>query len=396
MQLLTFTSLYPSEDRPRHGIFVAERLRQLVASGRVSARVIALRPGASGFLGARAMPQVRSSLVRGQPDIPVDYVRVPTLPLLTNWIDPWLWANAAQSVVAARTAASRVDTVLDAHFLYPDGVAAAIMGKRLRLPLVITARGSDVNVKGENPVMRRWMQWAGANCAAIVTVSQALADRLAEQGIRAPAVQVLRNGVDLQRFRPLDRADCRARYELRGRVLASVGHLFAEKGHHIAIEALAGIADTTLLIVGEGPLRRSLENLARRRGVASRVRFLGLVAHADMPAVYNAADALVLPSVREGMPNVILESLGCGTPVIATDVGGIGEVLTSHAAGVLMRERSATALCEALAILAERRITPPQTRAFAERFDWGPIIDRQLELYRGIRAEYARAEVVHA
>src|SRR5688572_21950531 len=110
MRLLTFTDLYPSEDRPRHGIFVAERLRQLVLAGAMPAQVVALRPSVSGFFGTR-------SLARAEPGhnrIPVHYVRVPTLPMLTNWIDPWLWARAAERVVKQYVDESAEQTILDA------------------------------------------------------------------------------------------------------------------------------------------------------------------------------------------------------------------------------------------------------------------------------------------
>lgn len=393
MRLLTFTNLYPSEDRPRHGIFVAERLRQLVSTGAIAAQVVALRPSASGFFGTR-------SLVRPEPAyhrIPVHYVRVPTLPMLTNWIDPWLWARAAERIVKQYADESAEQTVLDAHYLYPDGVAAALIGKRLGIPTVITARGSDVNVKCANPVMRRWIRWAAANSAAIITVSRALAARLADYGISAPIVEVLPNGVDLQKFRPLDRVACRARRRLgEERIVVSVGHLLEDKGHQIAIEALVDMADVTLLIVGTGPQRQPLERLARRCGLASRVRFLGLVAHRDMPEIYNAADLLVLPSVREGMPNVVLESIACGTPVVATDVGGIGEVLTAPAAGQLMRQRSAAALREAAATVVARRIARAETRAFAEQFDWSRVIGRQLQLYRAVGDGHVARQPAHA
>jgi teichuronic acid biosynthesis glycosyltransferase TuaC len=397
MRLLTFTTLYPSEDRPRHGIFVAERLRQLVASGGVTAQVIALRPSASGFFGANSTAKPRPVGVEDHSGIAVHYVNVPTIPALTNWIDPWLWAGAAEAIVKAHRAESAEETILDGHYLYPDGVAAALIGRRLGIPTVITARGSDVNVKGENPVMRRWMRWAGAHCAAIITVSRALAERLSHHRIEAPIVEVLPNGVDLRKFRQLDRTACRARYGASGRVIVSVGHLLADKGHHIAIEALARMPrEAMLLIVGTGPQRDELGKLAERCGVVSRVRFLGLVDHEDMPAVYNAADVLALPSVREGMPNVILESLACGTPVVATNVGGIGEVVTSPVAGELMPERTAGALSAAVAAVAARCVSSAETRAFAEQFGWGRVVERQLDLYRTICATFSAREAARA
>jgi glycosyltransferase involved in cell wall biosynthesis len=304
--------------------------------------------------------------------------------LLTNWLDPWLWARAAESGVKQILGSRASEIILDAHFLYPDGAAAVILGRCLGLPVVITARGSDVNVKAQNAVMRRWIRWSARNCSAIVTVSQALADSLGELGIVATVLEVLPNGVDLDKFRPQDRDACRAEFGLSGKVVVSVGHLVPEKGHQIAIEAIVTLPDVELLIVGEGPERASLERQAHKLGVERRVRFLGLVPHRDMAKIYNLADALVLPSLREGMPNVILESIACGTRVVATDVGGIGEVIVSPVAGRLMRERTAAALSEALAAVLSEEVPVARIRAFAERFGWSAVIDRQLALYRRV------------
>src|SRR5262249_22778570 len=163
-----------------------------------------------------------------------------------------------------------------------------------------------VNVKCENPVMLRWVRWAAAHCSAVITVSRALASRLAELHVVAPVTEALPNGVDLEKFQPRERATARARLQVEGRVLVSVGHLLEAKGHGIAIEALATLPGATLLVVGNGPDRAALEAQAKRNGVVARVRFLGLVPHEAMPEVYSAADATVLASAREGMPNVIL------------------------------------------------------------------------------------------
>ncbi len=377
MRLLTITNLYPSRDMPRHGIFVEERLRHLLSVGGVQAQVIALRP-------ALPLPRGNEIDIESRIGIKVEYRRVPTLPKLSNWIDPWLWATAIESTVRQAIEHAGSGVILDAHFLYPDGVAAVILGERLGLPVVVTARGSDVNVKCENAMMRRWMRWAAPRTSAVITVSQALAERLHEHGIRPPVLEVIPNGVDLQKFRPRDREEGRRRFGVSGRVLASVGHLVDDKGHQLAVEALASLPDTQLLIAGNGPRRAHLERLAGRLGVADRVRFAGLVPHEAMPWLYSAVDALVLASAREGMPNVVLESIACGTRVIATDVGGVGEVIGPTEAGVLMASRSPEALLEALGRLEQAPCTRETTRKYAERFGWERMLDRQVALYQSV------------
>jgi glycosyltransferase involved in cell wall biosynthesis len=169
-------------------------------------------------------------------------------------------------------------------------------------------------------------------------------------------------------------------------MVVSVGHLVPAKGHAIAIEAVAGMPDVRLVVVGTGPEGPRLQRLADRLGAAGRVDFLGLVPHEEMPAIYNAADALVLASANEGMPNVVLESIACGTRVVATDVGGVGEVVDSPEAGLLVEERSAAALRNALARLFEQNTTVEETRRFACGFGWSAVVEKQLSVYRKVLA----------
>jgi glycosyltransferase involved in cell wall biosynthesis len=309
---------------------------------------------------------------------------VPTLPFVTNWVDPVLWARASRKVVADLVEVSRKDTVIDAHFLYPDAVAAVILARRLRLPVVMTARGSDVNVKCENPLMRRWVRWAATRCAAIITVSQALADRLMTFGVAADNIHVLPNGVDLEKFQPKSGMRFQPEFSAVGTLLLSAGHLLEAKGHHIAIQALTDLPDATLLIVGEGPEESALRTLAQQLGVAPRVRFLGYVPHGQMADIYSAADFTILASANEGMPNVMLESLACGTRVIATNVGGVGEVITDPVAGAIMASRSAGVVLECVRRLGDVRHEPNETRGFAQRFGWADTVQRQISLYERV------------
>jgi glycosyltransferase involved in cell wall biosynthesis len=164
-------------------------------------------------------------------------------------------------------------------------------------------------------------------------------------------------------------------------VLLSVGHLIERKGHEYAIGALTTLQNCTLLIAGEGPERKSLETLAANLGVADRVRFLGAIAHADIQRVYVAADVLILASSREGWPNVLLEAMACGTPVVATNAWGNPEVVAAREAGRLMASRSAEGVAGAITDLFSNSPDRAATRAYAEMFSWDATSQGQRKLF---------------
>jgi glycosyltransferase involved in cell wall biosynthesis len=218
----------------------------------------------------------------------------------------------------------------------------------------------------------------------VIAVSRALKRSLKQLGVDASKIFVLRNGVDADRFRPLDRNAERAKLDVGGRMLLSVGNLVELKGNDLVIRSLTALPETTLLLVGDGPDRSRLESLAREVGVAHRVRFVGPVAQSELSRYYSAADALVLASSREGWPNVLLEAMACGTPVVAARVGGTPEIVTSRAAGVLFEPRTAEALAEAVRGLLECPPGRDDTRRHAEGFSWDETTQGQLGLFRRI------------
>jgi glycosyltransferase involved in cell wall biosynthesis len=218
-------------------------------------------------------------------------------------------------------------------------------------------------------------------CDAIITVSRSLKNRLRDLGTSESKVTVLRNGVDLEMFRPLDRREVRGQLGIAGALLLSVGNLVEPKGHDLAIRALTGIPEAKLIIIGRGPAGRSLRALAAALGVGDRVGFIDNLPQAELVRYYNAADALVLASVSEGMPNVVLESIACGTPVVATGTGGAMEIITVPEAGELMRERTSLALVDAFRCLYERAPNRSLTRRYAQLFSWADVVRDQLTLY---------------
>jgi len=387
MRVLTFSTLYPNAARPAHGIFVETRLRQLVASGQVESTVVAPVPWfpfTHPSFGAYAA-QARTPRAETRNGIEVLHPRFPVLPKIGMTLAPLFLYRAVLPLVE-RLRRTRGFDLIDAHYFYPDGVAAAMLARRLGVPAVITARGSDVNLIAQYRFPRRMIRWAARQAAAVVAVSQALKDKLAALGVERERIHVLRNGVDLELFHANDRDSLRAELDLRRPTLLSVGNLLAFKGHGLVIEALPLLPECELVIAGDGPDRSAFEALARQRGVAGRVRFVGSLNQQDLRRYYCAADALVLASSREGWPNVLLEAMACGTPVIATAVGGVPEIVTSADAGSVLEERSASALARAARELLARPRERAATRRFAEQFGWDATSKGQLQLFRQVLA----------
>ncbi len=164
-----------------------------------------------------------------------------------------------------------------------------------------------------------------------------------------------------------------------------VGHLTPVKGFDRAIEAIAGMPDCELAILGDGPEHAALEALAARLGVTERVHLLGARTPDELPAFYSAADVLCIASHREGLPNVVLEALACGTPVAGVAVGGVPEAVTEPAAGALVPTNAPEDLRRALRQVLDTPHDRAATRRFAERFSWAATTAAQLELLRAAK-----------
>lgn len=386
LNILTFSTLYPNAATPHHGIFTATALRQQLRTGDVRATVVAPVPwfpsGAPLFGRYAGYARVPREEEHG--GVRVLHPRYPNPPGIGMYLAPLALARAARQTVARLTADGNDFDLIDAHYFYPDGVAAVMLGRALGKPVTIKALGSDINLLARYRWPLRQMRWAARHCAAMTSVSQALKDEMTRLGMPAERIQVLRNGVDLDLFYPEPRALARARLGVDGFTLLSVGHLVENKGHDKAIRALALLDGVRLAIAGGGPERARLEALAHRLGVAGRVRFTGVLEQAALRGWYSAADALVLASSREGWANVLLEAMACGTPALASRVGGTAEVLTCRAAGLLLPDNSAPGIAAAVRAL---RADPPAraaTRAHAARHSWHATTRAQLDLFSGI------------
>ena len=376
INVVTISSLYPNSEQTRHGIFVEERLRHLAATGRFNVHVVApvpwfpLRSAIFGRYGRSArVPRTEQRLGRV-----VLHPRYLSIPKVGMAVAPFLYAAGIIALLRRILAGLTGPVVLDGHFLYPDGVATALLARRLGLPYILTGRGQDITLFPRYAVPRSLIRWACSGASRVVTVSEALRGALLELGVSAARVETLRNGVDLEKFRPGDRANARKQVGFVRRTLLAVGNLVDVKDHDLLIRALPLVPDADLVIVGEGPLRERLLAVARDLGVGNRVRILPNVLQDQLVTYYVAADLSVLTSRHEGMPNVVLESLACGTPVVATPVEGVPELLNHPAAGLLVPERTPASLAAGINGLLANPPSTDQTRAHAATLSWQPTI----------------------
>jgi len=389
IRLLLISSLYPNSEDLQYGIFVETRLQNLLASGQVQAQVIAPVPWFPSLL--RGLTSLRPfSQYKRYIDVPacerlqgvtVYHPRYLVIPKLGMLLTPIFMAlSILLALFKVRKHGYTYDLV-DAHYYYPDGVAVAILAKLLNRPIVITARGSDINLIPEAYLPRKMILWAARRATASVTVCQALARRMIDMGAEPENIHVFRNGVDLELFKPKDYDVMRNKWRVNGVTLLSVGHLVERKGHGLVIEALLALPNVNLIIAGDGVLRRTLEEKVARLNFVERVKFVGVLQQGELAELYSAADVLVLASSREGWANVLLEAMGCGTPVVAVDIWGTPEVVCHRSAGVLVKERSPEGLAQGITRLLESQPDRKATRHYAEGFSWKPTVEGLVKLY---------------
>jgi glycosyltransferase involved in cell wall biosynthesis len=330
MRILAMTNLYPNPYQPHRATFNRHQFRLL--GQRHPVRVVAPIAWTDEFAarrrGATPLPPGRQLTHDG---LTVDYPRYIFPPKLARWWYGHFYLASVKKTVRKAVREFHPD-LLFTPWAYPDGWAAVQLGRAAKLPVVLQVHGSDILLLDQVPSRRRRTEEAVRAADAVVAVSHDLADHLVRMGVEPSKIRVIHDGVDRTLFAPGDKSQERAALHLppNERILLFVGNLLPVKAIDVLLRACAesplnGNA-FRLVVVGQGPLQAPLADLARQLGVADRVRFAGPLPQADLPHWYRAADVFVLPSHSEGVPNVLLEASACGTPWVASRVGGIPEI----------------------------------------------------------------------
>ena len=316
--------------------------------------------------------------------IPVYHPRYFLIPKVSMPFHGFLMFVGAASCAGRLHSKERFDCI-DAHYVYPDGFAAVLLGRHLGIPVVVSARGTDISVFPTFPLIRPMIRWTFQRTAGIVAVSSALKQAIQALGVPSCQIATIGNGIDLDRFHPVDRFSARQRLGIApdAKVFLSVGNLVPVKGHEYLVRAIAQVATreprAKLYIVGDGPLRASLEALTRTQRAECRIFLVGRKPNEEMKYWYGAADASCLASSREGWANVLLESLACGTPVVATRVWGTPEVVASDELGILT-EQSVDALARAMVRALEKRWNAEAMIAYASTRTWD-VVAQEFETF---------------
>lgn len=342
-RVLLFSTVFPNAAQPHHGVFVRERMKGLPAS-QFEVRVVAPTPWFPLVSGLRPGFRPRVPAEEVQEGVPVLHPRFLSIPGILKCLDGLFLFLWTLPVLMRLRREFRFD-VIDAHFVYPEGLAAVLAGLVFRVPVTVTLRGMLpllVPFRLRRPQLRFVLRRA----ARVIAVAESLKRDAAALGVPAERVRVIENGIDPGLFHPIDRTDARRSLGLPkyGPLLVSVGTLAPRKGFHLVMEAVARLRKSwptlRFAIVGgdgaEGAMEAELRQLAGKLGIEERVIFAGPRKSSELASWYAAADLFVLATAHEGCPNVVLEAMACGTPVVGTPVGSIPELLASPEVGLIV------------------------------------------------------------
>jgi teichuronic acid biosynthesis glycosyltransferase TuaC len=370
MRILTLSTLFPAANRPNFGIFVERQTAALTAVRDFAVTVInpiGVAPWPLSLLADQT--ELRRVAEREQwGELDVYRPRFAAIPKIGGRMNPAMIARAVLPL--ARELHARIGfDLIDAEFFYPDGPAAMRLSQALGIPFTIKARGGDIHHWGTQAGCAPQVLEAADKAAGLLAVSSALKADMVALGMDAGKIRVHYTGLDQSRFLPRDRAVEKAKLGISGPLILSVGALIPRKGQDLLIAALPALPDAMLMLAGKGESESDFRALATELGVADRVAFLGSVPHDDLPALFAAADVMALVSASEGLANAWVEALACGTPIIASDVGGIRELVKTPAAGRIVA-RTPEAVTEAVRDILTNPPTRDAVAANVSAFSW--------------------------
>ena len=376
MRLLTFTSLFPNQIQNNLGGFIARRMSVWAEKHASKWVIVAPVP----FFPALPF----NSPWKNYSDIPlvekfrqwdVYHFRYGMLPKIGLPVQGASMGLCTVGRVKKIIQEFGPFDVIDAHFIYPDCFAALEISQRLGIPLVASARGSDINNYGQMKMIKPMVARVLKKADAVIGVSQDLVEKMIQLGASEERCHHIPNGVDGELFSPGgDRQNSG-----KNKKLLAVGNLVPEKGFDILLKAISLLTplypDLTLNIIGSGPQLDNLKSLCSELNIEDIVHFIGQVRHEQISEWFRNSDVFCLCSLREGNPNVVLEALSSGLPVAATPVGGVPELIQDYQNGILSSEYSPQSLAGAIREVLEKEWYPMDIRKTVSHRTWETVAE---------------------
>jgi glycosyltransferase involved in cell wall biosynthesis len=402
MKVLVFTSLYPNNIWPHNGVFIKERMTQFAKLEGCRMKVVAPVPYfppikiTSRWLFSQV---ARQEIIEGVEVYHPRYFMTPRVGMASYGLMMFL-----SVFPLVRKIRRDFDfDLIDAHYVYPDGFAAVLLGRLFRKPVVVSARGSDINLYRDFPLIQKLLRHTLRKADSVIAVCQALKEAMIRLKIPGEKISVIPNGVDSGKFYAVHKAEARKKLGLpiHKKVVLSIGYLIPRKGFDLLIKALEILFEEFheknlyLVIVGEGKSRRELEEMISALNLDQHVRLAGPIPHRELHLWYSAADLFCLASSREGWPNVLLESLACGTPVVATDVWGVPEIIGSEQIGLLTK-RSEREIAKTISLALKRSWQSDAIIQYAREHTWEQAAASVLNVFQSVLESSSLSSPSHA
>lgn len=392
MKILIVTEMWP----PHSGTFVVEQIKSLAPF--ISIVVVVLVPNPPNWRRYRSRRSPLTEMPEGPQLMPgfgaqvvIYYLQYHTIPELGKYLN----SIQAYRVLLKFLQQHKSFDFIHAHFAYILGYAAVRAAQQLHLPVVVTAHGSDINYY----TRRTPTNWAAAwptiwglrHATAVTVVCEDLREKILSFNVPAERMTIIPAGVQENIFFPRgEKKSLRQQLKLseKDTILLFVGNLIPVKGLKFLFRAFKQVCEKhssiKMIIIGGGDLEVSLKKFAHTLGIEPNIIWAGRKTHSEIPFWMSAVDFLVLPSLNEGYPMVVLEALACGTPVIASRVGGIPEILVSPDFGIMVPSCDSEALAQAILNVVSKNWDQTKLVAYARANTWAERAQRFLKVYHNV------------
>lgn len=383
MKIVSICHMFPNSVNRNMGVFVKERL--LHVASKVDLTMIAPVPSFPFINSTRKYAGYNGIRLREDCDgLTVYHPRYFMIPKYFKFLDATFYEKSLRSFIR-NTLAETDCQVLDVHWVYPDGFAALEWARRYNKKVVVTVRGNEAIHYYQDTAIRKMIVNKMSLFDHIISVSDDLKNKLInEYKVSPDKITVIHNGIDKAKFAPMDKAKAKNKCGLaeKCKYILAISRLSSEKGLEFLMDAMGRLVtdNVKLVLVGDGPLYRNLNEYARSNNIAGNVQFVGSVPHKDLCHWYNAADVFCLPSLWEGCPNVVIEALACGTPVVSSSVGAVPDFVNNRC-GMLVAPGDADSLAKALDKVLSLTWDQKIVSQIPSLREWGDVADDVLAVF---------------